>query len=86
MKTIARRLHTLEVRLGLQQETEFNRCLRARIELAQRRLAEARERGELVPPEMGPHTAACRRRLMEAFGIRVKSEPTRLDSIPAREP
>jgi hypothetical protein len=70
MKTIARRLHSLEERLGLQAETEFDRRLRARIEAAQRRLAEARERGELGPPEAGPHTEACRRRLMEAFGIR----------------
>ena len=73
MKTIARRLYRLEERFGLQPETEFDRRLRARIEVAQRRLAGARERGELQPPETGPHTEACRRRLMEAFGIRVKS-------------
>jgi hypothetical protein len=75
MKTIARRLHRLEERLGLQPETEFDRRLRARIEAAQRRLAEARERGELPPPEKGPLVEGCRRRLMEAFGIRVKREP-----------
>ena len=73
MKTIARRLHRLEERLGLQPETEFDRRLRARIDAAQRRLAEARERRELGPPETGPLAEACRRRLMEAFGIRVKS-------------
>jgi hypothetical protein len=76
MKTIARRLHRLEERLGLQPETEFDRRLRTRIDAAHRRLAEARERGELQPPETGPHTEACRRRLMGAFGIHVKSEPT----------
>jgi hypothetical protein len=76
MKTIARRLHRLEERLGLQPETEFDRQLRARVEAAQRRLAEARERGELRPPDAGPLVEACRRRLMEAFGIHVKSEPT----------
>ena len=70
MKTIARRLHRLEERLGLQPETEFDRRLRARVEAAQRRLAEARERGELGPPETGPLVEACRQRLMEAFGIR----------------
>jgi hypothetical protein len=56
MKTIARRLHRLEERLGLQPETEFDRRLRARVESAQLRLAEARERGDLQPPETGPHT------------------------------
>ena len=76
MKTIARRLHRLEERLGLQPETEFDRRLRARIEAAQRRLAEARERGELGPPDAGPLIQGCRRRLMGAFGIRATSEPT----------
>jgi hypothetical protein len=76
MKTIARRLHNLEERLGLQPDTEFDRRLRARIEAAQRRLAAARERGELGPPDTGPLVEACRRRLIEAFGIRVESEPT----------
>jgi CRP-like cAMP-binding protein len=75
MKTIARRLHRLEERLGLLPETEFDRRLRARIEAAHRRLAEARERGDLGPPEAGPLVEACRRRLMEAFGIHVKREP-----------
>jgi hypothetical protein len=69
MKTIARRLHRLEERLGLQPETEFDRRLRARIEAAQRRLAEARERGDLQPPETGPLVEGRRQRLMEAFGI-----------------
>jgi hypothetical protein len=70
MKAITRRLDRLEGRFGLQPETEFDRRLRARIEVAQRRLAEARERGELGPPETGRHVEAHRRRLMEAFGIR----------------
>ena len=76
MKTIARRLHRLEERLGLQPETEFDRRLRARIVAAQRRLAEARERGDLQPPETGPLVEACRRRLMGVLGIRATSEPT----------
>ena len=76
MKTIARRLYRLEERLGLLPETEFDRRLRARTEAAQRRVAEARERGDLGPPDAGPLVEACRRRLMEAFGIHVKSEPT----------
>ena len=70
MKTIARRLYRLEERFGLQPETQFDRRLRARIEVGQRRLAGARERGELQPSETGPLIEACRRRLMEAFGIR----------------
>jgi hypothetical protein len=70
VRTIARRLQRLEEGFGFQPETEFDRRLRARIEAAQRRLAEARERGDLQPPETGPQTEACRRRLMEAFGIR----------------
>jgi hypothetical protein len=70
MKTITRRLHRLEERLGLQPETEFERRMRARIEAAHRRLAKARERGELEPPDAGTLVGACRRRLREAFGIR----------------
>ena len=69
MKTIAKRLYRLEERFGLQPETEFDRRLRARIEAAQRRLAEAREHGDLQPPETGPHTEACRRRFMAAVGF-----------------
>jgi hypothetical protein len=69
MKTIARRLYRLEERLGLLSETEFDRRLRARIEAAQRRLAEARELGDLQPPETGPLVEACRRRLMAAVGF-----------------
>jgi hypothetical protein len=69
MKTIARRLHRLEERLGLQPETEFDRRLRARVEAAQRRFADARELGGLRPPETGPLVEACRRRLMRALGF-----------------
>lgn len=76
MRTIARRLQRLEDRFGLGPETEFDRRLRARNEAARRQLAEARERGELGPPEAGLLIEACRRRLMEAFGIRVESEST----------
>ena len=76
MKAITRRLGRLEARLGLQPETEFDRRLRARIEAGQQRLAEARERGQSGPPDAGPLVEACRRRLMDAFRIRAKSEPT----------
>jgi hypothetical protein len=69
MKTIARRLHRLDESFGLQPETEFDRRLRARIEAGQRRLVEARERGEVGPPETGPLVEACRRRLMQALGF-----------------
>lgn len=92
MKTITRRLHRLEERLGLQPETEFERRVRARTEAAQRRLAETRERGELGPPETVPHTEACRRRLTQAMGCVADSRgrptsyshPNRLMS-PARQ-
>ena len=69
MKAITRRLGRLEVRLGLQPETEFDRRLRARIETAQRRLAEARERGDVGPPEAGPLVEGCRRRMTQAMGL-----------------
>jgi hypothetical protein len=67
MKAITRRLGRLEERLGLQPETEFDRRLRARIEAAQQRLAEARERGELGPPETGPNVEARRSVTKRAF-------------------
>ena len=41
VKTIIRRLRRLEDRLGPPVETEFSRCLRARIEAGRRRLAES---------------------------------------------
>jgi hypothetical protein len=50
MKTIVRRLRKLEDRFGLAPETEFDRQLRERIEAGRRRVAEARERGELSGP------------------------------------
>src|SRR5712691_8526999 len=69
MKTITRRLGRLEESYGLRPETEFDRRLRTRIEAAQRRLAEARERGEVGPPETGPHFEARRRRFVAAVGF-----------------
>ena len=69
MKTITRRLHRLEERLGLQPETEFDRRLRARIAAGQQRLTEARERSELLPPEIGPLVEARRQRFMQALGF-----------------
>jgi hypothetical protein len=53
MKTIIRRLRRLEDRFGLAPETEFDRQLRAQIEAGRRRVAEARERGELSEPING---------------------------------
>jgi hypothetical protein len=50
MKTIVRRLRRLEDRFGLAPETEFDRQLRGRIEAGQRRVADARQRGELSGP------------------------------------
>ena len=69
MKTITRRLGRLEESFGLQPETEFDRRLRAWIAAAQRRVAEARERGEIQPPQTGPLVAARRLCLMEAMGL-----------------
>jgi hypothetical protein len=66
MKAIIRRLRRLEDRLGPAIETEFARQLRERIEEGRRRVAEARERGELGPPESGPLFEARRQRLLEA--------------------
>ncbi|HLM98523.1 MAG TPA: hypothetical protein VK335_04540 [Bryobacteraceae bacterium] len=50
MRTISRRLRKLEDRFGLAPETEFDRQLRAQIEAGRRRVAQARERGELSSP------------------------------------
>jgi hypothetical protein len=65
MKSIVRRLHRLEESLGVGPETEFTRRLRERIEAARRRLAEARERGELGPPPSGPYFEARGKRFLE---------------------
>ena len=46
-------------------ETEFDRQLRERIDAGRRRLAEARERGELGPPDSGPYFEARRRQYVE---------------------
>jgi hypothetical protein len=69
MKAITRRLGRLEVRLGLQPETEFDRRLRARIEAGQQRLAEARKCDALQPTKTGPHTEAYCWRLMQAMSL-----------------
>jgi hypothetical protein len=51
MKAIARRLHRLEGQFGSPGETEYDVWLRQRLEAADRRIAEARKRGELPPAE-----------------------------------
>jgi hypothetical protein len=62
MKAVIRRLRRLEGRLGPAIQTEFDRQLRERIEAGRRRVAEARERGKLGPPESGPFfEARCKR-------------------------
>jgi hypothetical protein len=70
MKTIIRRLRRLEDRFGLPVETEADRILLARIEAGRRWLAEARERGELGPPEPAAMPESHRRRLLEAVRFR----------------
>ena len=50
MKTIIRRLRRLEDQFCPPMETESSRRLRARLEAGLRRVAEARERGELSSP------------------------------------
>jgi hypothetical protein len=51
MKAIVRRLLRLADRFGSPGETEYDLWLRQRLEAAQRRIAEARKRGELRPAE-----------------------------------
>jgi hypothetical protein len=66
MKAIIRRLRRLEDRFCPPVETEPSRLLLARIEAGRRRVAEARERGELGPPERAAMPEYHRRRLLEA--------------------
>jgi hypothetical protein len=54
MRSISRRIHRLEERLGPPVETEYTRRLREWIEAGRRRLAEAQERGEWCGP-VGDH-------------------------------
>ena len=64
MKAIVRCLHRLEDQFGSPGETEYDVWLRQRLEAAHRRIAEARERGELPPAEEGrPLTEFDQRRL-----------------------
>lgn len=70
MRAIQSRLRSLEVRLGPPIESEFSRRLRERIEAARQRVAAARARGELGPPEEGQACEARRRRLRQALGFR----------------
>jgi hypothetical protein len=67
MKTINRRLRRLEERLAPARETEFDRRLRERIELAYR-VAEARERSESGPPRPDdyPHAEFWHEQLLQA--------------------
>jgi hypothetical protein len=67
MNSISRRIRKLEERLGPPGETAFTRRLRERLVAGLRRVAEARARGELGPPETGPLFEARRRRLLEAI-------------------
>ena len=67
MKTIIRRLHRLEEeRYGTAADIESTRRLREALEAGRRRVAEARERGELGPPPSGPLFESRRQRLLEA--------------------
>lgn len=68
MKTIVRRLRRLEDRFCPLVETEFSRRLQEKIEAGLRRVAEARERGELgpPPPDDDPHVEFWRKRLVDA--------------------
>jgi hypothetical protein len=69
VKAIVRRLRRLEDRFCPPVETESDRHLLARIEAGRRRLAEARERGELGPPEPAAMPESHRRRLLEAVRL-----------------
>jgi hypothetical protein len=55
VRTIARRLQTLEEGFGLGPETEHDRQLRARLETLRRRVAERRVREGLPPLETDDH-------------------------------
>jgi hypothetical protein len=66
MKAIIRRLRRLEDRFCPPVETESDRHLLARIEAGRRRVAEARERGELGPAEPAAMPESHRRQLLEA--------------------
>ena len=49
MKAIVRHLHRLEDQFGSPGETAYDLWLRQRLDSAKRRIAEARNRGELPP-------------------------------------
>ena len=68
MKTIIRRLGRLEEWLAPRAETEYVRSLREKIEAGLRRVAEARERGELgpPPPDDDPRAEFWGKRLLQA--------------------
>jgi hypothetical protein len=67
MKSISRRIRRLEKqRFGTAADIEFSRRLRERIQEGHRRVAEARAREGLGPPEWGPLDEFYRRRLVEA--------------------
>ena len=73
MKTIERRVRSLEDRLGPAVETEHDRWLMARLVAAERRRKEAEERGEYQPVERGPQFELHRQTLRAALGLRVWS-------------
>jgi len=70
MKTIVRRLRRLEDRFCPPVETEFSGRLLSMIAAGRRRVAEARERGELGPPEPAAMPESHRRQLFEAVAFR----------------
>jgi hypothetical protein len=70
MKTIERRVRSLEDRFGPAVETEHDRWLMARIEAAEQRVKEAEESGLLQPVDRGPEFEGRVQRLREALGRR----------------
>jgi hypothetical protein len=68
VKAFTRRLRRLEETFAPRAETEFVKHLREKIEEANRRVAEARERGLLrpPPPDDDPQLEFWRKRLVQA--------------------
>jgi hypothetical protein len=66
IKSIIRRIQRLEASISPAFESEQARRLREQMEDGRRRVAEAVARGELSPPETGPHVEARQLRLVQA--------------------
>jgi hypothetical protein len=77
MNSIIRRIQRLEADCLPAAESEQARQLRKRIEAARRRVAEMRARGELPPPETGPHVEARRLRFLQANLAILKNQRAR---------